>query len=214
MNKIEQLKNALPKLSDKDRAFASSMLSNASKYGGFTPKQEHWVDVLIMRAEVPEDHPVGDVGNFSGVYDLFKAAKQHQRFPKLNLQLADHLPVVLSLAGERSKAPGVVNVTDGGPYGSNKWYGRVYPDGRWEPGRDYDELGDVAKLLKDLASDPLGVAGKYGKLTGYCCFCHRALKDEQSVAAGYGPVCAEHWGLKGAYKAAKPIFSKLVKEGA
>lgn len=46
-----------------------------------------------------------------------------------------------------------------------------------------------------MAVDPEGTAAAYGHLTGACCFCRRALSDERSVSVGYGPVCADHFGL-------------------
>ena len=40
------------------------------------------------------------------------------------------------------------------------------------------------------------MARSHGHRTGYCCFCGQLLTDEErSVAFGYGPVCAKHWGL-------------------
>jgi hypothetical protein len=118
------------------------------------------------------------------------------------------------VAGERSKQPGVINVTDGGPFGNNKWYGRVMPDGEWVACRnDYPELAAVALLLKRLGEDPLAVAAEFGKMSGMCAFCGKALSDDKSVAVGYGPVCAQKWNLVGQYKASKG-FSKLIAEAA
>jgi hypothetical protein len=206
-----QLESALPKLSEKDRSFANSLLGGFKKYKGFTPNQQKWVDILVDRAEAGPPVPlVGDVGNFAGVYKLFEVAKQHQKFPKLHLQVAGQ-PVVLSVAGPNSQYPGQINVTDGGPFGNNKWYGRVNRDGEWTVcQREYPEIGEVAKLLKTLGEDPAGVAAQYGSVTGYCCFCHRPLSDEKSVAVGYGPVCAEKWGLKDAWKKSAGLFSGLL----
>jgi hypothetical protein len=207
-----QLQQALPKLSAKDQEFAKSMLSKHAKWGSFTLGQQKWVDILVERAEAGPQVPlVGDVGNFAGVYKLFEVAKAKQKYPKLHLQVADHMPVVLSVAGDKSKYPGQINVTDGGPFGQNKWYGRVNKDGEWVVGRgEFPEIGEVAKLLRELGEDPAGVAAKYGKVTGYCCFCHRPLSDEKSVAVGYGPVCAEKWGLKDAWKKSAGLFSGLL----
>jgi hypothetical protein len=49
--------------------------------------------------------------------------------------------------------------------------------------------------LVALAADPAGVASKFGKLHGKCCFCHKSLSDPASTAVGYGKVCASHYGL-------------------
>jgi hypothetical protein len=50
-------------------------------------------------------------------------------------------------------------------------------------------------LLDALAADPERVAAAYGKHTGQCCFCGSALSDGRSVAVGYGPICAKHYGM-------------------
>lgn len=49
-----------------------------------------------------------------------------------------------------------------------------------------------------LAERILERVTNYAKRTGKCCFCYRKLTTTASVAAGYGPVCAERnhlpWG--------------------
>jgi hypothetical protein len=116
------------------------------------------------------------------------------KWPKVRLQLADGSPLVLSVAGPASKAPGQVNLTDGGPFGRNVFYGRVSPAGVADL-RDLPARNEVVGVLRRLASEPEKVAAEYGKLTGNCCFCNRELSDERSTAVGYGPVCADHFGL-------------------
>ena len=49
--------------------------------------------------------------------------------------------------------------------------------------------------LKAFAADPETVAAQYGSLTGNCCFCGRKLTDDRSTNVGYGPVCADKFGL-------------------
>lgn len=53
-------------------------------------------------------------------------------------------------------------------------------------------------LLCEIASDPVKAAKDYGHSTGTCCFCARPLTDDKSgrsVEMGYGPICAERFGL-------------------
>ena len=56
----------------------------------------------------------------------------------------------------------------------------------------YDKITD---LLTRFAADPAKVASEHGALTGSCCFCNKALKDERSTQVGYGSTCAKHYGL-------------------
>jgi hypothetical protein len=121
------------------------------------------------------------------------------KYPKINLETENGLPVVLKLNGSRSSNPGHLAVTNGGAYGSdsNVYYGRVSPEGAffsntWSASKG---LQAVENLLVSLAQNPQAVATAYGRQTGNCCFCSKLLTDPQSVVVGYGPICAEHYGL-------------------
>jgi hypothetical protein len=122
------------------------------------------------------------------------------KWPKIQLVTEDGEIVKLVRAGSRSKYPGQINVTDEGGYGNNTWFGRI------------DEHGDITKsrsctdqvidVLKRLGQDPHQVAAEYGNKFSECCFCCKALTDDKSVAAGYGPTCAKNYGLQENWKAA------------
>lgn len=191
-------------LSDDDQKFVNSLVSQFEKKGTLSDKQWHWLEKLAARALALEEGVPDftgpdkiNVGNFNGVIELFKTAKQHLKYPKIKMQTDSGRPVALSLAGEKSKRPGTVNVTDGGPFHANTWYGRISPDGSWEPSKAVKEetLVIIRQLLSDLAAYPAETAAKYGKLHGICCFCSTPLSDERSTSVGYGPVCAKHWNL-------------------
>lgn len=51
-----------------------------------------------------------------------------------------------------------------------------------------------AELLA-MNTDPVEAARLYGQITGNCCFCGHVLTHHDSIELGYGPVCAENWGL-------------------
>jgi hypothetical protein len=130
----------------------------------------------------------------AGVYALFEQAVSHKlKYPKIRLETAQRMPVVLSRAGDRSKYTGQIMVTDGQPYGSSRYYGRVDLFGIFHATDSSNTY--VSDLLQRLSVNPVAVASEYGKLTGNCCFCQLALKDARSTAVGYGPICAEHYGL-------------------
>lgn len=38
-------------------------------------------------------------------------------------------------------------------------------------------------------------AAAFGEMTGHCCFCNTAIDTPESVAVGYGPICAGKFGL-------------------
>jgi hypothetical protein len=203
-DKIQKLKSLLPKLSAKDATFASDLIYSYKKYGKLTDKQEPWVDKMIVRAESPVvEAPKIEVGGFGGVVDLFKKAKQHLKYPRIVLACLGE-KVIFSLAGPASKTPGFILVAGEGSYPNKKWFGRVSPHGVWEPSHSTStEMREaLQKLLTEFANDPARVAKKYGKLTGICCFCASPLTDPKSTAAGFGPVCAKHYGLEEQWKGA------------
>jgi hypothetical protein len=150
-------------------------------------------------APVPVTAPVS-VGSFSGVIALFaKASASGLKFPKITL-LCEGKVIRLSVAGARSKTPGSVTIAGEGVFPNREWYGRVSPDGAWIPARGAAALAaPLTALLTEFAANPAAVAKAHGKLTGNCCFCNKVLgkgKDKRSIGVGYGPDCAENYGLK------------------
>jgi len=192
-----QLASNVQSLQAKDKSFAQSLIEQNARRGSLSDKQWYWVEVLAKRAtgaerERPARQEVA-VGDFTGVMDLLQTGHGKLKYPKIRLQTESGSPVVLGLAGPNSKAPGTVNVTDGGRYGYNVWYGRVERDGTFSQA---SAAGDeVVDLLTALSADPAEVAAAYGRLTGNCCFCSRGLEDERSTDVGYGPVCAKNYDL-------------------
>lgn len=180
---------------------------NGNKRAWLLVIAQQTVDRAQQRAAAPREE-VRITEDFAGLTAvLTKARESGKKFPKIALRTADGLPVVLSLAGDKSKAPGSVQVTDGGKFGDNVWYGRVEPSGAWVGGRDASP--DVLELLRRFAADPQGVAAAYGRETGECCFCQAELTDERSVLQGYGPVCAERHGLPWGERPAAPRQGEL-----
>lgn len=150
-----------------------------------------------------------EVGDFRAVISLMRGDAQDSkiRFPKIRLQLENGTPVILAIAGAGARQPGTINLSNGGEFGTpeNVWFGRVTPEGRYEPNSKTDwstkqpqvsvqTATSVAALLSLLATDPVGVAARYGKLTGQCCMCSKALTDARSAHVGYGKKCAQNVG--------------------
>lgn len=50
-------------------------------------------------------------------------------------------------------------------------------------------------VMMSAANTLAAVARDIGIHFNRCCFCGHLLTDERSTSAGYGPVCADHWGL-------------------
>jgi hypothetical protein len=180
----------MPALSEKDRTFGLSLLSGIDQYGSLTEKQAGWVQVLIERAGQPKSAAV-EV-QMAGVQALFAVASKSLKRPKIRLQAADGTPVVLAVAGSKSKYAGQVMLTDGGPFGANRWFGRI-EGSQFHAARD--NTSSVTGLLTSLSADPTSVISGYGRLTGACALCGRDLTDQTSVDRGVGPVCAKNFGI-------------------
>lgn len=194
--KVNELEGTMDKLHGSSLKFAGNIISYAKRNGAPSPGQQPYVQKLINQAKgliTPTPRETEEVGSMMGLIALFSKAKQHLKFPKISLQVNGN-PVRLAM-GIRGAGAGCVNVTDGGPYENNRWYGRVSPQGTWTKGRHFPEANDVRELLKEMAADPARTAQAYGRLTGNCCFCNKTLTDAKSTDVGYGPVCADHYGL-------------------
>lgn len=152
---------------------------------------------LVPAAKVAP--PSTNVGDLSGIIAMFDKARQHLKFPAIVMSVpkAGELTMRINVAGLQAKHPGTLNVADGKkpdfPGDRRTWFGRVMKDGNYVPSKDAHEA--IAERLVEFAKDPLRVAAEHGRLTGRCCFCNRHLQDERSTAVGYGPTCAEHYGL-------------------
>lgn len=200
----DALKLNVSALSERDKPFAESLLSQLERKGSLSDKQWYWVGKLADTAEkakdgIPDFTTQMDVGDFSKVVAFFENAKKHLKYPKIRLQLSDGQPLALALMGNKAKYPGSINVSDGGPRHANTWFGRINFNGQWYTSRSARENPQLVirlmTFLTELAANPAKVTAEYGKLTGHCCFCHSELTDERSKAVGYGKTCAEHYGL-------------------
>lgn len=135
--------------------------------------------------------PAQPVGSLARIVAMFAKAAEHLKYPAIVLD-----GIRISVAGERAREPGSLTVTtaDKGDDGRRAYLGRVTRAGVFEPARTVSPW-PIVDQLRAFAENPERVAGDYGRLHGACCFCRKALSDERSTAVGYGPICADHFGL-------------------
>lgn len=122
------------------------------------------------------------------------------KYPKVRLQTASGFEIVLKVLGPMSKTPGAISIVsreklDTDQYGEPKqrWFGTILVDGTLR--RSAKLTTEIVDVLIALNADPAGVASVYGKATGNCCFCGKYIETKESMAVGYGPVCADNYGL-------------------
>jgi hypothetical protein len=186
------------RIPESDKNFINSLL-RAADNRGLSIKQAAWVDKLVDRFTRPPasaQTPV-QLSGMSGVVALLTKARENGlKFPKLWLKLPLGDDLRITIAGERSKTPGFLVLTDGEAFGSNRYYGRISPDGQLTIGKDGHVCEtNLVELLMRLGQDPARVAAEFGHLTGHCCFCSLQLTDERSTVVGYGRICAGKFGL-------------------
>lgn len=165
---------------------------------GWSVNQRPWahklaLEVLEREAAAAQPQPAAVVLDLASLRAMMDRAGSRLKYPKIRFTLPDG-PLCVARAGDASRAPGSITVTDGGRYGSNTFYGRVHTDGRWEPSRSSAPAW-VEDALRELSADAVAFTGAYGRKTGNCCFCNRELSTAASLAVGYGPVCADNYGL-------------------
>jgi hypothetical protein len=110
--------------------FAVDLVTKHERFG-LSDKQAAWVHKLaIDKREVREPLRLG-LTNIA----LMLRNKPGKGRPKL--EVADG--VVVTLNSDKSKNPGHVSVTDGGPYGESVYFGRIDPEGTVHAGRDFTD---------------------------------------------------------------------------
>ncbi|HEY9598449.1 MAG TPA: DUF6011 domain-containing protein [Cyanophyceae cyanobacterium] len=75
------------------------------------------------------------------------------------------------------------------------WYARIETDGSLTLNEKTLRPVGLEEELRKFAADPAGYAASYGRESSNCCFCGTAITSNESLSVGYGPICAERWGL-------------------
>jgi len=132
------------------------------------------------------------------IFDIFEKAKQTLKWPKLKYPHENQM-IEFSLAGPNARMPGTINITDGKQY-PNKFYGRVIKDNearklRFQWNEKQQRTEDLTAIIKAIVENPVGMCSLIGQQYAHCCFCGLELTNKNSVLVGYGPICAEKWGL-------------------
>jgi len=182
---IQDLRNVYRSLDPAGQEKARSLGDWFNRKGFWTEAQQRLVSSLVTRTRLPTAQL-----DLTGLNALFDIASRNLQRPFIVAQV-DNQMVKISRASATSRNPGAVYVkAKGGDY-----LGKIAADGRWMPVAEAAAFPNLAKLLADLADDPAGVARAQGQAFGHCCFCAKMLTDARSVKMGYGPVCADNFGL-------------------
>ena len=153
-------------------------------------------------------------GSYLPLVEQLTKQLEHVKYPSIRLPFND-TEIICKLIGSGSaKWEGGVNVKGPGNYESAVWFGRITKTGFWHRGHVPAATGvHVTETLSAFINDPRAIAKVYGTRYGNCCFCGKELTHPASLFAGYGPVCADRWGLPwGDEGDANDAISKLVNQ--
>ena len=188
-----QLRNLLPVLPNKDKGFIESLIDwNQYKGWDYTPKQLVYVERFIEQGtqlananQLPTE--TKQPRKFPNIAKLFLYSKQvaSLAYPKITYQLSATAPAITFYYNNNHAC---IQAKVGG-----KLIATIRANGQEDMRWPIKEV--YLPMLEQIEKDPIAAATLSGKLTSCCSFCSKQLTDERSVVLGYGPVCAEHWGL-------------------
>lgn len=132
--------------------------------------------------------------NGKKIVDMMEIAFQAGRtVPSIVFETPDG-SVKLYRQTDRSRSPGSISMNDGGPKGSDVWYGSIdKATGHVMFRRECPQAARA--IVSEFAKDPGAYAAAYGQGTKRCCFCATKITTDESKAVGYGPTCAGNYGL-------------------
>ena len=184
-------------LAPPQESFLGSILRTYEKYRTLTVRQLETAERAIDEAERHDATTrltsIGYQEYGRSLIRLLDDVSTGIRYPKIWLTLADGSRLLVSRSGRKSREPGQIRISDGGPWGENALYGYIHRTGYVS--QTARMTSEMLAALVDLAEDLEATAAHEGRLSGRCCFCRSELTTPASVAHGYGPVCAGRYGL-------------------
>lgn len=220
----EYLRDNLGRVRPSSRNFAESILRAAYSPNGASDRQ--WEFIHKLAAElVGVVTPVADeVCSVPRVYNLLtNALNAGIQKATIRLSLPDNMGRVIIRISAKSRRV-FVNDRDR-EYTNPKTgdvrkvtYGEIAPSAVFEPSRyaKPEFVKAVRVALTAFEENPAKAASLEGHATGNCCFCGRHLDNAASVKAGYGPICAERYGLPhgdGSESNAANVWDRLTDAG-
>lgn len=200
-------------------SFAKDLISYYRSRGFLTEKQEPWIARLIDRAkpqrEAARDAPVKQGAGAaehceSKLYDLFAMAAHAQlQWPSITYD-TEVGTIKVFPASDNSKWNGNILFTNGENYPNTLRYAKLHMQDKLLTVFAACPVGSPLYLqLRAIIADPIRQAVLEGHRTSNCCFCGLKLTSQESVLAGYGPICADNWGLPWGAKQSRKVSMNL-----
>lgn len=185
-------------LSSRDISFGSSLCDQYFSKGYLSEKQWYWVSELLKKVGVipstaGNKKEIEEVFDGKKIHQLLSTASRRLKYPRLRYQTDGGSKIVFSYAADTSsKWYGCIFVDNGGKE-NKKRYGFVNSTGAGSINRDAPP--EIKALILKISQEPTGIAKLQGQAYSYCCFCGLELTNKSSLYHGYGPICADNWGL-------------------
>jgi uncharacterized protein DUF6011 len=127
--------------------------------------------------------------NPSKLFELFDKARQHLKYPAIVIDNVTE-KIKIGLGSD----PNIIWVSNNIPkgYPNSKLYGKFT---RYNLVSYRNDTFDLIPILEELCNDPIKFGALHGQQFKHCIFCNTELTSKASLFAGYGPICAENWGL-------------------
>ena len=165
-------------------ALAASLADQHNAGRAWSEKQIAAIESMLVRMEERRAQREAEAKsvNLQPIIDMFTNARE--RGYKRPIYRAEGLKI--SMAPDLGSNAGAlyVKTIDG------EYIGKV-ADGRFFPTREATDEHKAAVLT--IAENPRDAAIRYGRQTGSCACCGRALSNKASIELGIGPICAEKW---------------------
>ena len=195
--KVTELENRIDELADKDKGFARSLCDSFRRYSSLSDKQAFWVGKLL--AGIGSD--TGSSGGGAEIEEVFRggqvtalltAASSKLKFPRLRYQTDGGGTLIFSFATE-GKWRGSTFISNSGKGENKVRYGFIDSHGNGRLNRTTRQ--EIKTAIRKIAENPIDAAKLSGQEYKNCCFCGLELTNKSSIHHGYGPICAENWGL-------------------
>jgi hypothetical protein len=174
--------------------FPASLLGGVKKYGSLTEGQLQAVFKCIARdedraAQVEKTSSQTQI-DMTDLLERFALAQDAGiKRPKVNT--GDLLFSLAPAAGRNANHVYVKGPKDA--WDERPYLGKITPQGRFYPSKVCDQAAQ--QRVAEIGSDVVSAAKAHGAQHNNCCFCSRDLTTNESVSNGYGPVCADRYGL-------------------
>lgn len=164
--------------------FARSLIDQLNAKGGLSEEQWKYMHMLAVENKpTKHNYPHKFGGKLEGLGKILQDAGRTLKKPKLYVHGFRFLLIengVVAMVNQKTKRRIGIIETDG-----TVWTKEALDD---------EELISLV-LVMDFCKNPTEAAKVYGQTYSFCMFCGTEITNPNSLRAGYGPICAGHYGL-------------------